>query len=245
MQINRFEAAGLNCIEVAPDEVNPDLPLLIGLHGRGDWGESYVDLAELISETDYRFIFPNAPLPLPGAFFEWFRFESANLGKEAATTRQTIFQLLEELMARYTTPASRTFLFGFSQGGMMTLEAGLRYRDRDNQRLAGLAVLSGMLLADAPFQASRQTSLASYYASDKGDLKAVLAAAAADQIPLFAAHGIYDPVIPVGAGRSTREVLQQAGLVVEYYEFQGEHQIILPEIQFLRQFIIKSLAKND
>ena len=76
MKISRYEAAGLKCIEVAPDDAEGrDLPLVVMMHGRGDWGESYVDIAPAISQKDYRFVFPTAPLPLQGAMFEWFRFD--------------------------------------------------------------------------------------------------------------------------------------------------------------------------
>jgi predicted esterase len=189
MKIERFEAAGLKCIEVVPEQVTGDLPLIIGLHGRGDWGESYVDIGPMISETDYRYIFPTGPLPLEGALYEWFRLESYEIAREAAQARQLIFKLLNELSTKYNSPAPRTFLFGFSQGGMMTLEAGLRYRDSQGKPLAGLASLSGLLIADAPFNQNVMLSPASYYGADRGDLKKTLEEAAAAQIPVFIGHG--------------------------------------------------------
>jgi len=243
MKINRFEVTGIKCIEVAPENPDADLALVIGLHGRGDWGESYLDIAPMISETAYRYIFPTAPLALPGALFEWFRFDNGNLGQETAKARQILFKLLANLAERYKTPASRTFLWGFSQGSMMTLDAGLRYRDGQGQRLAGLGALSGFLVADSPFSQSNFMIPGRYFNQDQGDLKEVVAEAVADQIPVFMGHGTYDPVVPVQAGRVSRDYLQAAGLKLEYYEFAGAHQLILPEIEALRDFIAKSLSK--
>lgn len=234
MKINRFEAAGLNCIEVAPaNAAGRDLPMFICLHGRGDWGESYVGLAQAISETGYRYIFPTAPLALPGAYFEWFRLDSADITKGARVTRTTVSNLVKELLERFQTPASRTVLGGFSQGGMMTYEVGLRYPEK----LAGLVVLSALLLAEAPFNFMNPPDPATYYAGDKGDLKDVLAKAAADRLPVFIGHGTYDQVVPVIAGRGAAQLLKQAGAPVEYYEFPGQHEITMAELHKIKGFL--------
>src|SRR5215212_1819147 len=175
MQVTRFEAARLKCIEVCPEKAaGTELPLVILLHGRGDWGESYVDFAPAINSTAYRFVFPTAPLPLAGAMFEWFRFDSYNIGAAAAQARRQASQLLDELLHKYNTPAARTVLGGFSQGGIMALEVGLRYPER----LAGLVELSGALVADANLNWMNPGDPQLYYNNDRGDLKSALAAAA-------------------------------------------------------------------
>lgn len=238
MKLSRYDAAGLKCIEVAPDDAaSRDLPLVVMMHGRGDWGESYVDIAPAISQRDYRFVFPTGPLPLPGALYEWFRFDQQSIAAGAAKVRVQISAMLDEVRQKYQTPAARTFLSGFSQGGMMTLDTGLRYPEK----LAGLLCLSGFLIADAPFNWSMPSPQA-YYGNDRGDLQATLTAATALQIPTFLAHGSYDPVVPIQAGRATREVLQKAGLPVEYYEFPGQHEITLDELGEVKDFLKRQLA---
>ncbi len=239
MKTSRYEAAGLKCIEVAPDNAEgQDLPLVVCLHGRGDWGESYVDLAPAINDHDYRYVFPTAPLPLPGALFEWFRFEQQNLGAVAAKARVQVTALLNELRQRYNTPASRTILGGFSQGGMMTLEVGLRYPEK----LGGLFALSSFLIANATFDWTRPTPQA-YYGNDRGDLSTTLAMASTLKIPIFIAHGTFDPVVPLLAGRATRDVLEKAGLPVEYFEFYGAHEINLDELGKLKAFLGRVTTK--
>jgi phospholipase/carboxylesterase len=234
MKINRFEAAGLKCVEVAPDDAaGRDLPMFICLHGRGDWGESYIDLAPAINENDYRFIFPTAPLALPGALFEWFRLDNLDRALNARKARPTVLNLVNEVLERFQTPADRVVLGGFSQGGMMTYEVGLRYP----QKLAGLVVLSGLLIADAPFNFMNPPDPATYYAQDKGDLKEVLAETAARQIPVFIGHGTYDPVVPVIAGRGAAQLLKEVGVPVEYYEFPGQHEINFEVLQKITAFL--------
>jgi phospholipase/carboxylesterase len=240
MIINRFEAAGLNCIEVAPgDAPGRDLPLFICLHGRGDWGESYLNLVPAISQSDYRYVFPTAPLALAEALFEWFRLDSGDISRGARSARATVTTLVNELRERFQTPAHRVVLGGFSQGGMMAFEVGLRYPEN----LAGLVVLSGMLLTEAPFSFMNPPSPAVYYAQVKADLKEILAEIARRQTPVFIGHGAYDPVVPVTAGRSAAQLLKQAGVPVEYYEFPGQHEISPEELQKVKTFLQRVTSK--
>ncbi len=237
MKVNRFEAAGFKCIEVAPENsTGRELPLVVVLHGRGDRGDSFIDVPALINPTDYRFVFPTAGLPLPGAYFEWFRFDSLNIGPKATLARVGVTKLLDELRGRFNTTAGRTALAGFSQGGMMTLDVGLRYP----QKLAGLVALSSFLVADAPFSWANPGDAQAYYGRDP-KLKSVLATAAAQKVPVFIGHGIYDPVVPVLAGRATRDLLQGAGLPVEYYEFQGGHEFSRDELAKVKAFLSRVL----
>jgi phospholipase/carboxylesterase len=240
MIINRFEAAGLKCIEVTPENAEGrDLPLFICLHGRGDWGESYVDLAGAISESDYRYILPTGPLALENALFEWFRLDSGDITQGAQAARATVTNLVKELLERFQTPAGRTVLGGFSQGGMMTFDTGLRYPEK----LAGLVVLSGMLLADGPFNFMNPPDPAVYFARVRDGLKDVLAEVARRQTPVFIGHGAYDQVVPVVAGSSAAQLLKQAGVPVEYYEFPGQHEITLEELQKIKAFLQRVISE--
>ncbi|HEX2910762.1 MAG TPA: alpha/beta fold hydrolase [Chloroflexia bacterium] len=241
MKISRYEAAGLKCVEVAPENCEDrNLPLVIIMHGRGDWGESYVGFADMISMDNYRFIFPTAPLPLPGAYFEWFRFDQSNLGGNTAGARPVVTALLDDLRQRYQMPANKIVLGGFSQGGMMTLEVGLRYPEK----LAGLVALSSFLVANAPFNWLSPGSTQEYYLNDQGDLEAVVNEAGKRKVPIFIGHGTYDSVVPVLAGRATRDLLKQAGALVEYYEFPGDHEISMEELEEINAFLAKVLSTS-
>lgn len=231
MKASRFEAAGLKCIEVAPDDAaGRDLPIFICMHGRGDRAASYVDLAPIISETGLRFVFPDAPLPVPGAHFEWFRIDNPNRVIAAQDARAMVTKLITELREKYYTPANRVIVGGFSQGGMITYDAGLRY----SEPLAGLVIMSGLLIADAPLSYPLRPD--TYYGQDK-DLQAALAETAARQTPIFIAHGTYDQVLPVAGGRAAHKLLKEAGANVEYYEFPGQHEISLEELEEIKRFL--------
>lgn len=231
MKTSRYELAGLKCVEVAPDSPDANTPLVICMHGRGDQGESYRDVAPVVSQN-YRFVFPTAPLTLQGAMFEWFRFNTLNIATNAAAARPLITKLIDELKSRYNVSAKNVALGGFSQGGMMAFEAGLRYPET----LGGIFALSTFIVADANFNWANPKDT-TYYSRDTGSLVGVLDEFSRHQTPVFVAHGTYDEVISVFAGKSTHDLLQKAGVQTEYYEFNGGHEFSPDELKKLKGFL--------
>jgi predicted esterase len=55
------------------------------------------------------------------------------------------------------------------------------------------------------------------------------------------AHGVYDQVIPVKAGRVSHQILKEAGVPVEYFEFSGYHEISLDELKQIKTFLSRTL----
>ncbi|MBP0020956.1 MAG: dienelactone hydrolase family protein [Cyanobacteria bacterium SBLK] len=99
--------------------------LLVMLHG---WGANSDDLAGLVNLLDlpeYQFIFPNAPFPhfqIPWGR-AWYALESEK--REGLTeSRELLLTWLRSLPEQTQIPLDRTVLFGFSQGGAMTLDVG-------------------------------------------------------------------------------------------------------------------------
>lgn len=228
MKLERYEAAGLKCVAVVPDQ-SGDYPLVIVLHGWGDWGESYIDIGQMLCQEKYRFVFPTGPENVPGAMNGWFVLDPSfrNFSKRAATARPAFNNLLDALLELYQTPASRTVVGGFSQGGMMTLDGGLRYKSKAGERLAALIALSSLLPADD------ETTLP--------EVEQAVAELAESKTPVFVAHGVYDQVIPVQAGQATHQVLKDAGVPVEYFEFKGYHEISLEELNQIKTFLSHNL----
>ena len=244
MKIERYSLAGLRCVEVAPDNSNDktDLPVVITLHGLGDWGESYTDFPPMLSKDKYRFVFPTAPIPLPGAQFQWFQFDPNSFFENISKARQYITQLLDALIDRYNITAKRIVLSGFSQGAMLTFDAGLRYLDKNENQLAGLIALSGMLVVESKIVPNFMSpDFKSYYANVTSDVTALLEKAAKAQVPIMVAHGSRDMVVPIGADRESVALLKKAGLPVEYHEFNYGHEINYETIVAMREFLGKVL----
>jgi phospholipase/carboxylesterase len=107
-------------------------------------------------------------------------------------------------------------LLGFSQGCLMSIEAGARYP----HRLAGIVGISG-------------------YAHEPERLALELSAEAREQHFLLT-HGTQDPLIPIEQVRPQVELLRRAGLNIEWHEFVKGHTIAgEQELGVVRDFIQK------
>ena len=192
-------------------ESDAELPMVLMLHGRGADMHDLADLAPLLAaEGTWRFVFANAPRPFeaaPGMTFGWTWFdgwppEPASVAK----SREVLLQFIGEITSRFKT--SKLVVAGFSQGAMMSLDAGLR------TDCAGIIAMSGGL-----------------YEPDLPDLSAKKG------LPVLIAHGVYDDVVPVAYARRARHVLEEAGLDVEYHEYPMQHAVAQEEVAAVQDFL--------
>lgn len=107
--------------------------LVVFLHGYGSNGEDLIALAEPLAQILPRthFLSPNAIEPCPGApnGYQWFPLATlARSERDTGVVRAApvLGQWLDRQLARFSLPASRLALVGFSQGTMMALHVGLR-----------------------------------------------------------------------------------------------------------------------
>jgi phospholipase/carboxylesterase len=197
-----------------PDDV--ELPLVIVLHGRGADAHDLADIAPLI-DGGYRFLFPNAPKkfePYPGMAVGWTWFDGWPAEKNSLVASRTLLlDFIDAAVEQFPTPDGKLILAGFSQGGLMSLDAGFRTQ----QKVAGIVVMSGAVYEEdlPPFN---------------GD------------IPVLIEHGTQDEVIPVLVAHRTRRVLESHGVDVEYHEFEMGHQISQESLKIVGDFIRKCLV---
>ncbi|MGH8454468.1 MAG: alpha/beta hydrolase, partial [Nevskiales bacterium] len=141
----------LDCVELEPD--TPATASVIWLHGLGADGNDFVPIVpelRLPESLAVRFIFPHAPVrpvTLNGGMRMRAWYDILGLDRTAREDETGIRESqaqIEALIGRENTrgiPSERIVLAGFSQGGAITLQTGLRYPEK----LAGLMVLSGYL----------------------------------------------------------------------------------------------------
>ena len=204
-------------IENAP---NPSAAV-IWLHGLGADGNDFAPIVpelRLDGAPAIRFVFPHAPM-MPVTINNgyvmraWYDVSFGDLegntrradesGVRASQAR--VEALVEREIARGIA-ARNIVLAGFSQGGAIALQTGLRYP----QRLAGIMALSTYLpLAE---------SLAKEASAENRD------------VPIFYVHGTYDPVIPLGMATASREKLLAAGYPVQWHEYPMQHSVCAEEI---------------
>ncbi len=117
-------------------------------------------------------------------------------------------------------PAERIVLAGFSQGGAVALHLGLRLAER----LAGIVALSTYLPLHPTLQDEHSEANA--------------------QTPLFMAHGILDPVVPLYLGESSANRLVQGGWPVTWRTYTMPHAVCPDEIRDISGFLADRLAPS-
>lgn len=213
---------------VSEPEGNPNASV-IWLHGLGADGKDFagiVDQLGLPPDHGVRFIFPSAPfinvtinhgMLMRG----WYDIYSLNmLDKEDAAGIRRSQLLIEELINAETAlgiPYDRIILAGFSQGGAMSLFTALRYP----QVLCGVISLSAYLPLIKSF--------------DTQHLKHI-------NLPIFMAHGLFDPVVPYKLGQDSYEVLRQNDYPVEWNSYPMQHTVCLEEIAAIGDFLQRCLG---
>ena len=200
---------------------------IIWLHGLGADGEDFVPIAEEMNlPLAVRYIFPHAPMQpvtINGGYVmhAWYDIISAGISavQDEAGIRASQAEL-EKLIAQEKQRgvlARNIFLAGFSQGGVIVLQTGLRYAER----LGGLLALSTYLplagtLADEASENSKGA-------------------------PIFMAHGRSDQVIPYAQGKVSAEQLSELGYPLEWHEYAMAHSVCMEEVQDIAAWLAHRL----
>ena len=203
---------------------------VIWLHGLGADGHDFAPIVPELVRPHWpalRFVFPHAPvrpvtvnngLPMR-AWYDIAGFDFAHRANPAGLA-ESVAQA-EALIAREAERGiapKRLLLAGFSQGGAVALSLALK-RARP---LAGLVALSTYLPGSAGHEATPQ----------------------APAQPVFMAHGIADPVIPVAESERSRQALAALGFDVEWHRYPMAHQVYAEEIADLGQWMERRFAEG-
>jgi phospholipase/carboxylesterase len=79
-------------------------------------------------------------------------------------------------------------------------------------------------------------------ASSFADWVAGDATSPAGGLPVFMAHGTYDPMLPVELGRASRKLLEDAGFDIAWHEYPMAHSVCAEEIVDIRRWLLATLA---
>jgi phospholipase/carboxylesterase len=205
---------------------------VIWLHGLGADGNDFVPIVnelDLEGAPAIRFVFPHAPVrPVTinngmmmrawyDVLFGDLEGNSKRADERGVRESQALVGALIEREAGRGIATEKIVLAGFSQGGAVTLQTGLRYP----KKLAGLMALSTYLpLAESLPQE---------------------AAPANRQTPIFMAHGAYDGVIPLVMGAGSMTLLTGMGHPVEWRQYPMQHSVCPQEIEDIAAWLRKVL----
>ncbi|PRW33175.1 acyl- thioesterase 1 [Chlorella sorokiniana] len=204
---------------------------LIMLHGLGDSGQGWADVAPMLQPDlpQTKFIFPTAPIrpiTINGGMRMTGWYDIADLDRigsesqDAAAmheSRRYIDELIEQEVAGGI-PSESIVVGGFSQGGAMALMSL-----RSKHKLAGIVGLSCYLplLEEKPIVSEENKDT-----------------------PVLMCHGDCDQVVNYDFGKRSYEELQKEGVKVDFktYQFMG-HEACGEELMEMRDFLKACFSK--
>ena len=180
-----------------PAPVSSD-SLMVVLHGRGDSAEGFLWLQEAMALDSLNYLLLNAPMPYYTGF-SWYGLPPDQLPGIIESRKLLAEVFLETKRSGY--PPLKTFLFGFSQGCLMTLEFGARH----TQRLGAYIGISGYVYDPATLLREMNHEV------NKGDW--------------LITHGTEDELLPVEQTREQIRQLSVGGFEIDYREYSKTHTI--------------------
>lgn len=215
-------------IETAP---NPAFTV-IWMHGLGADGNDFVPVVPELGLGDtpgVRFIFPHAPaIPVTcnggyvmPAWYDIYSFDEAGRRADETGIRVSC-ERIRALIARENARGIATdhiVLAGFSQGGAIAYTTAITHPDA----LAGIVALSTYIPAP--------------------DTLAAQATAANAAIPVFAAHGTQDDVVPLQLGEQARDFLQARRIPVAWHTYAMPHSVCMEEIAAIGAWLRAMFAR--
>lgn len=195
--------------------------LIIFIHGYGSNEEDLFELKQEFS-PDYHYVSVQAPGKLAPGSYEWYALQPEQKNNIEATVKKNA-KLLEDtitgLTKKYKTQADKVILIGFSQGGMMSFEIGLR----NPLLVRGIAPLSGKILP-----ALKETI------KPGQDLS---------HLAVFIGHGTIDDRVPLREATEAQALLEKTSIkpVLHTYPRMG-HSINQQELTDLKKWLEETLA---
>lgn len=201
-------------------------PLLVLLHGVGS---NEYDLFELASYLDPRLVIVSARGPRTHAQSggaAWYPVTFTPEGpladeSVAGESRDRIVRFLGEAADAYGADPARIWIGGFSQGAIMSLYTLLTRPEA----VAGAVLMSGRLLPAGWAERAPDNAL-------RGKL-------------VFAAHGLYDNVLPITQGREIRDRLSTLPLELTYREYPMVHTISQESLSDAVTWLAAHLDKEE
>lgn len=208
-------------VETGPDPAGS----VIWLHGLGADGHDFEPIVPeftLPESPPLRFVFPHAPerpVTVNGGMVmrAWYDIVSLDAeGRADAEGIRASSDIVDRLVARELERGIRienVVIAGFSQGGAVALHNVLR---RDDKPAGAIAISTYLALPDEPGRA--------------------------DGVPVFMAHGTFDPMVPFAAGQQSAAALESRGANVEWHDYPMAHGVCPQEIQDIREWLIRVYA---
>lgn len=194
-------------------------PALILLHGRGTNEDDLLGLADYL---DPRFfvVSVRAPHRFQQEFggYTWYEIQKVGTPhpQQFEDSYKRLVQFIDDVKNGYPIDPGRVFLLGFSMGSIMSFAVALSMP----QAVRGIVAHSGYIPENTSLQ----------FAWDR-----------LQQLSVFVAHGVHDPVIPIHSGRRVQELLSKTSADLTYKEYPIPHTISEESLSDLSSWLQKVL----
>ncbi|MBT5862485.1 MAG: carboxylesterase [Woeseiaceae bacterium] len=197
---------------------------VIWLHGLGADGHDFEPIVPefcLPANIPLRFVFPHAPLQpvtINDGMVMRSWYDILSFDEEGRTDRAGVLKssdVLHDLIGREVERGikeEKIVIAGFSQGGAVAIHTALR----TSYNIAGLMALSTYMALrdDADTAVSRR------------------------DLPIFMAHGSFDPVLKIDWGRASADKMIEIGYSVDWHEYPMAHAICPQEVADISSWLL-------
>ena len=215
------------CVVVAPEDLPPDAPVVLLLHGTGTSGDELVPLCDELRLSPCLFVLPDGPLraahgkTVGRAWYDPHTHSRKDIDK----SRDYLFSVLDYFTKDYPEPPRpgemikrrQVITLGFSQGAVMSLEVGLTYKGK----VAAIVSMSGYINEPS---------------------RTLAHPAASNRTPVLLTHGTEDPVVQGEDTQVTMAALKRAGFHPLLKEYPVGHRLTQAMRRDVALFLKKVVA---
>jgi len=184
--------------------------LMIILHGRGDSSQGFTWLPPYLDLDELNYLLLDAPYDYFGGY-SWYDLPPNQL-KGIEYSSKILTKILDTLFEKEF-DVSQSFLFGFSQGSLLTFEFGARY----TKKLAGYLAISGYIYNPELLLKEMNPIL--------------------KNANWLCTHGTHDDVLPFSDSKAQIETLQKEKFNIEFKSYPKVHTIAEDELQMIKIWI--------
>jgi len=213
--VTEIQIQNHRCLVAGPANLSDDAPVVFILHGLGANADNLFPLIAAMNLLPCRYVLPDGPMTVGDHAYAWYDLKTQNR-EDMVHSRDYLFGLMDRFSTEGEKPghARPIILMGFSQGGVMSLEAGLNYKGK----VEAIVSMSGYIW---------------YPSQTLGRPLAPL------NIPILMVHGTNDPIVTEDWTQKTLKALKKAGYKPVFKEFPMAHQITKDSIAEVARFLKK------
>lgn len=231
---------GHRCLVVTPSNLPPDAPVVLLLHGYGTNADEVLGVSTEFQLPPCLLVLPDGPLLAArgGGFTHAWYDRITHSRRDIERSRSYLFAVMDYFSKQYDSPSdpdddahpavqqssSETgrpvVIMGFSQGAVMSLEAGVNYKGN----IAAIVSMNG-------------------YMGDPE--KTLVHPSASRRTPILLVHGTLDPIVQEEMTQTTLEALRKVGYRPVSRGFAVGHVMTRGTIQAVSDFLRAVLNPNQ